>query len=94
MTTIRISPGGWGWIFLAVYVAFVDAWLIRHNKATLSEVFGYALEHPVRRLPVVSVWVFLTLHLFACFLPVRWRNRLGKYDPLHRAARWIERKAI
>lgn len=82
--------GGWGWVGLAVYIAAVDAWLIRTGRATLSEVFGCSLRHPLKRLPVMTVWVVITAHLFAELLPQALRSRFKNYDPIGWLARKIE----
>ena len=86
----RLRRGGWGWIGLAVYVAAVDAWLIRARQHTLSEVFGDALKHPARRWPVVMAWVAITLHLFGELIPDRLRRCLSPIDPIGVLARVIE----
>lgn len=70
-----MRPAGWAWIALAGYVAVVDSLLLRKHKkyglpyCSMSEAFGDALRHPVRRWPVTTVWTILTLHLFGCLLP-------------------------
>ena len=75
---------------LTFYVAIYDAWLLRHRRMTLSQVFGNALKHPRRRFTVIGIWGVLTLHLFGEMLPGFMRERLGKYDPIGILARAIE----
>ena len=86
----RMRWGAWGWAGLAVYVAAVDVVLIRKQRPTLSEVFGDAVSHPVRRWPVVVAWVAITLHLFGELIPDRLRSALSPIDPIGALARAIE----
>ena len=90
-----IRPAGWAWIGLVAYVAVVDTILLRlHRKrglpyCTLSEAFGDALKHPIKRFPLIFAWFLLTLHLFGCLIPERF-NFLKKLDPIGYLARLLE----
>lgn len=86
------NPGAWGWAGLWAFVAGYDIWAIRNDKPTLSETFGVALKHPIKRWPVMLAWGGLTLHLFAELLPEEVRKRLAPVDPLGQLARLIEPK--
>ena len=81
--------GGWCWAGLFVLVAVADAVLIRTDRPTMSEVFGDALRHPLRRWPTTLVWGLLTIHLFTEFMPSRIRPFLARLDPLGNIARLI-----
>lgn len=77
---MRIRHGGWAWIGLTAYIIAVDAWLIRHNHDTMSIVFGDAILNPRKSKLIITLWVLITLHLFANILhiPEEWT----KYDPI------------
>lgn len=90
-----MRPGGYGWLSLVGFVTIVDAWLIRHGHATLSTVFGDALDHPIQRLPVILIWGLLTIHLFSRIIErvaPRAHKLLSKYDPISRIAHLMEKK--
>jgi hypothetical protein len=72
------------------YVVAADAYLLRRKQPTLSAVFGDILAHPVKRLPLSSMWAILTLHLFAVLLPDKTRSKLSRLDPIAILARKIE----
>lgn len=90
----RLRPGARGWIATAAFITVVDWWLIRHNHDTLSTVFGESLHHPLQRWPVMVTWAVITIHLFSGLLPVRWRHRMRKLDPLGLLARLMEKTRI
>lgn len=73
-----LSPGGKAWIGLSCYVIGADIYLIATRNKTMSSVFGDALNHPIRRWPVLVTWGFLTLHLNKAVLP----GAVGCADPL------------
>lgn len=77
------------WGELALFIAARDAWLIRRGEPTMSEVFGVALRHPVKRWGVVALWVVITLHLFAELLPRGLRQALAPFDPIGGLARLV-----
>ncbi len=54
-----------------------DVWAIATGRPTMTQVFGEALEHPLRRWPTTLAWSLTTAHLFGRYLP----ERLHKYDP-------------
>lgn len=70
-----LRPAGYAWLGLTVYVLASDTLLVvqeRRGKAdyyTMSSSFRYALAHPVRRWPVILMWLILTFHLFDFFFP-------------------------
>jgi hypothetical protein len=83
MQTIR--PGAWAWVGLATFVIAADSWLLFVNKfsnkedyVTMSEVFADAVDHPIKRWPVILAWVVITSHLFKTYLP----EELRKLDPI------------
>lgn len=86
-----VRPSGYAWMGLAAYVAAVDILLLKAKKSrghpycSMSEGFGDALAHPIRRWLVIMVWAIVTLHLFGPVLPGS--DRLSKYDPIGRLAR-------
>jgi len=86
----RMRAGAWGWVGLWGYIVTYDAWLIRRRKATLSEVFGEAVRHPVKRWPVMVAWVAVTLHLFSELIPEPMKRRLAPIDPIAAMGRLIE----
>lgn len=59
-----MDPAVWGWLGLAAYVLFYDAWAVRSDRETLSGLFGRAIAHPAQRWPVTVLWVGTTLHLY------------------------------
>lgn len=61
--TRRVS-GAWGWLGLAGFVFAYDTIVLAHGQETLTSAFGRAMQHPVRRWPVVALWGVTTLHLF------------------------------
>lgn len=69
----------------------VDSVLIKNRKKSLSEVMGMALKHPAKRLPLMTIWFGLTLHLFAELLPEKMRSSVRRYDPIGNSARGLER---
>lgn len=84
----RIRPGGYAWIGLAGGVFLADLILIQSGQDTMSEVFGGALKHPVKRWPVSVAWVVLTLHLFGNLLP-RIASPIKRFDPIGAVARLL-----
>lgn len=87
---LKNRPGFCGWLGLVTYVIVVDSLLIKYHKKTLSEVMGDALLHPAKRIPLLTLWVILTLHLFGTLMPDKLRGFLGHYDPIGLAARKLE----
>lgn len=71
-------------------IIVIDSVLIRTNNPTLSEVFGDALKHPIKRWPVIVTWGLVTSHLFGEMMPEPLRSKLGPYDPIGYVARKIE----
>jgi hypothetical protein len=71
-----MSPGSKAWIGLTGYVVVYDAWAAVTGNETLSSAFYRSFSHPVRRMPLLVLWAYLTAHLFH-LLPERW-------DPLRR----------
>lgn len=84
----KVKPGGWCWLIMATQVSAMDFWLIYKQKSTMSEVFGAALRHPLRRWPIILSWTILTLHLFSCIMPI-WMTKLKHIDPIGIAARGL-----
>lgn len=84
-----MRPGGWAWVGLAGGVLFTDIALIKTENATMSEVFGDSLKHPVKRWPVMVAWTILTLHLFGNLIP-KWFSWVKQFDPIGALARLIE----
>jgi hypothetical protein len=78
---------------LAAYVAAIDSLLLvmkRHRGqpyCSMSEGFGDALRHPIKRWPVIAVWSFLTVHLFGNSLPIP--EPVRRLDPLGAISRLI-----
>lgn len=81
---IRLRPAGYAWLGLTVYVLAADSILIvqeyrgKPNYYTMSSGFRYALSHPVKRWPVILMWLLLTFHLFDFFFPASVR----RFEPL------------
>lgn len=57
---VPASPGAYGWLGLAAYVALWD-WLA---SETLTRAWWNAVEHPRRRWLIIAVWGWVTAHLF------------------------------
>lgn len=89
----RIRPGGWAWIGLTAGIVVMDYALIAKNQATMSEVFGNALSHPIKRWPVTITWFVLTLHLFGMLIP-RKVAFIKRFDPISGIARALTPKVI
>lgn len=70
----KLTEGERAWFGLVFYIVSYDVWAARNQKETLSMAFYNSLKHPIRRWPVILIWVYITAHLFK-FLPER-------YDPL------------
>lgn len=91
MTHLR--PAGYAWAGLTIYVIVMDSMLIiqeHRGKAdyyTMSSAFRYALQHPVRRWPVILMWLFLTFHLFDFFFP----PNIRRFEPFGLAGRAVAR---
>lgn len=64
------------------------------GKKTLSEVFGDMLDNPRTRVPVLLLWVTITLHLFSRLFPPAIRKRFAPYDPIGWAARCLEKRVL
>ena len=84
----RIRPGGWAWIGLASGITITDIGLIVAKKETMSEIFGTALLHPIKRWPVIAAWSIVTLHLFGNLLPPFCRI-LKRLDPISGSAQLV-----
>lgn len=84
---MKLKPSGLAWIGLVLYVTIIDILLLRLKKQkgypyrSMSEAFGEALRHPVKRLPIIISWVVLTLHLFGTLIPKRF-SKLKNLDPI------------
>lgn len=71
--------GGRGWLGLVLYVTMWDAWAALSRNETLSMAFYRSLRHPRHRLGTISLWAYITAHLFHV-IPDR-------FDPLRVASR-------
>lgn len=89
---MRFRPAIIGWSAIAAWVAVYDPWAIRNGHRTLSEAFGDALRHPIKKWPVLAIWGYLTLHLFGILLPKPIRTALTPLDPLARIAELVPQK--
>lgn len=78
---MALRPGGWAWVGLATGVIATDAVLIASKNATMSEVFGDTLKHPIKKWPVLAAWLILTLHLFGNLMP-KPLEAIKRYDPI------------
>lgn len=80
----KLRPAGWCWLGLSIYVISADTFLIiketRGHKdyCTMSTSFREALSHPIKRWPVIVMWIGLTFHLFDFFFP----EHIKKYEPI------------
>ena len=84
MSNYRLKPAGWCWFGLMIYVVSADTFLLvqefnnKENYYTMSSSFRYALKHPLRRWPLIVMWLILTFHLFDFFFP----ERVRKFEPI------------
>ncbi len=78
-----MRPGTKAWIGLTGYVAAYDLWAAASGNETLSSAFYRAFRHPVRKFPLIALWIYLTAHLFH-LMPDR-------FDPLRRLGSVISR---
>lgn len=89
----QLRPAGYAWLGLTMYVIALDSMLIiqeRRGKTsyyTMSTGFRYALQHPVKRWPVILMWLFLTFHLFDFFFPPSVR----RFEPVGAVGRFLGR---
>lgn len=67
--------GRFGWLGLAAYVVAFDAWAIATKRETLSSSFANALNHPIKRVPVIIGASIVYGHLM---VPPKYH----KYDPV------------
>ncbi len=51
------------WLWLAAAVIAIDAVQIARGAPTLSAAHQRAVKHPLRRWPVLAVWLVLGSHL-------------------------------
>ena len=72
----KLTNGGYAWFGLVTYVVMYDLWAAKTRNETLSMAFYNALDHPIKRWPIVAMWIYITVHLFK-WLPDR-------LDPLRR----------
>jgi hypothetical protein len=79
----KLSPAGWSWLGLTIYVIAADSYLIIQeslgNKKyyTMSTAFRKSLHHPTKiwlRWFVIFLWISLTVHFFSAFLPEKYRK--------------------
>jgi hypothetical protein len=81
---MKLRPAGYCWLGLTVYVVGADTFLVlqeHRGKAdyyTMSSAFRYSLAHPVKRWPVILMWLFLTFHLFDFFFP----PQIRRFEPV------------
>ncbi len=80
---MRLRPGGWCWVGLGGGIVAADAILIWTDNPTMSQVFGQALEHPLRKWPVMFGAGVVVAHLFGRYIP----TRLHPFDPIGQLAR-------
>jgi len=82
---MKLKPSGMAWAGLVVYVTMIDIFLLKMKQKkgypyrSMSEAFGEALNHPVKRFPIIFSWAVLTLHLFGTFIPEKF-YRIKKLD--------------
>ena len=80
----KLSPAGWSWFGLTIYVISADLYLIAQRQKgkmqfyTMSTAFRDSLSHPIKRWPIILIWTYLTFHLFNFFFP----ERIRRLDPL------------
>lgn len=84
---------GAAWAASVAVPAALDVWLIRTGRQSMSSALGDFL-HPETarglrrwRYVVVVGWGVLTIHLFSCLFPPRWRQVASRVDPLGVTAR-------
>jgi len=83
-TKTKIKPAGYCWLGLSLYVVSADMFLIVNERKdsekyyTMSSAFRDALAHPIKRWPVILMWLGLTFHLFDFFFP----EHIKKYEPV------------
>jgi hypothetical protein len=90
---MKLRPAGYCWLGLTIYVIGADLFLLiqerkgKPNYYTMSSAFRDALRHPVRRWPVILMWLLLTFHLFDFFFP----EKLRQLEPIGATGRQISR---
>lgn len=60
----RLENGEAGWIGLIVYVVAYDLWQWRHDRPTLSIVFGRWCQRRPGKVLLAAAWSITTTHLF------------------------------
>lgn len=87
-----MKSGTLGWVVVAGTVIGIDAYLIFNGEETLSEIFGKALNHPVKRWVVLTIWGSVTLHLCSELFNDDITDQLSSIDPIGNIARLLPRK--
>lgn len=64
----RNRHGKRAWLGLVLYVVSYDVWAAKTNNETLSTAFYNSIKHPIKRWPIIALWMYITAHLFK-FLP-------------------------
>lgn len=59
-----MSEADTAWSGLVLYVVLYDIFAGLTGRETLSSSFYRALGHPTHRYPLITVYSYLTLHLF------------------------------
>ena len=81
--TTKIRPAGWCWLGLSLYIISADTFLIVKERkghaqyCTMSTSFRDSLAHPIKRWPIILIWIGITFHLFDFFFP----EPIRKYEP-------------
>lgn len=92
---MKLRPAGYSWLGLTIYVVAADTVLIIQERrglqtyCTMSTGFRTALQHPLKRWPVILIWLSITFHLFSFFFP----ENIRRFEPMgvvaRTAAKWL-----
>lgn len=75
---MSVDQGGTAWATMAAGIVCYDLTAEKKGWPTMSAAFFNALHHPIHKWWVISVWLYITGHLFG-IIP-------RQYDPLRRWA--------
>lgn len=79
---VKVRSGTVGWVCLVALILGIDLIAVRTDGHTLSYVFRTASKHPIKKWIILTVWTYITMHLFFDY----------KYDPFKKIGILFESK--